>query len=94
MRVSILLGLLLLFVPLQGTLLTYIVEKEVDQADTFVEITAKIQVDGPSLKQSIHTSEQLIEDIRKIVTEDCQISDKKGKAKKCKDTIEESKYEV
>jgi hypothetical protein len=92
MRASILLLLLLLFSPLQATLLTYIVEKEVDQADTFVELTAKIQVDGPSLESSIHTSQQLIDSIRKVVTEDCQKNAKKGQGKKCKDIVEDSKF--
>lgn len=42
--------------PTLTTTLTYVVEKEVDQADTFVELTAKVQVDGPSLQKSITTA--------------------------------------
>ena len=42
--------------PTLTTTLTYVVEKEVDQADSFVELTAKVQVDGPSLDKSIATA--------------------------------------
>ena len=54
---SHLLGLSLLFALTTSTSLTYIVEKEIDQADTFVELTAKVQVDGTSLQRSIQTAE-------------------------------------
>jgi len=34
----------------ESTVLTYIVERETNQEDQYVELTLKIQVDGPSLK--------------------------------------------
>ena len=68
---TITLAILLLLQSSQSTTLTYITEQEVDQADTFVELTAKVQVDGPSLHNSINTAQQLIDNIKQIVTKDC-----------------------
>ena len=65
------LALILILSPALSTTLTYITEQEIDQADAFVELTAKVQVDGPSLHVSINTAQQLIDNIKEIVTKDC-----------------------
>ena len=58
--------LLRLFVEIntEATVLTYIVERETNQEDHYVEITLKIQVDGYSLKESIDTAENVIKNIK------------------------------
>lgn len=55
----------------ESTVLTYIVERELNQDDHYVELTLKIQVDGPSLKSSIDSAAEIIGNIKKAVIEDC-----------------------
>ena len=86
--------LLVLVSVAQATVLTYIMEKEVDQQDSYIEITAKIQVDGTSLKHNIDTAERLITNLKELVINDCQKSSSKAEAKNCKDYLEDSKFEV
>ena len=87
--------LLLLLFPTQQTILSYIVQQDVDQADTIVQLKAKIQVDGKSLNQSIAIAQKLINNLEEIVIDDCQRhTKKKSEAKKCKENIEASKFEV
>ena len=90
-----LLCLCLLVWQCKGSVLTYIIEQEVDQVDSYVELTAKIQVDGPSLEHTIATAADLIDNIKKIVAKDCERqARKKSEAKECKELVEDSKFEV
>lgn len=79
----------------ESTILTYVVEREIDQEDTLVELTLKIEVDGRSLKENIQTGQRVIENIRKVVGADCEanLGGKKSK-KECKDLVDASKFEV
>lgn len=58
-------------VSAESTVLTYIVERETNQEDHYVELTLKIQVDGYSLKQSIDTAATVINNIKQAVVADC-----------------------
>lgn len=63
MAKSIFLGLVVLCLLAQlcpATILTYIVEREIDQEDSFVELKLKIQADGRSLKDNIRQAEDVI----------------------------------
>lgn len=63
MAKSIFLGLVVLCLLSQlcpATILTYIVEREIDQEDSFVELKLKIQADGRSLKDNIRQAEDVI----------------------------------
>lgn len=89
------LALSLFLQPSQATILTYIVEREIDQEDQYVELTLKVQADGRSLAENIQSAASVIERIKNVVTSDCEMAaPKKSQAKKCKELIEVSNYEV
>lgn len=78
-----------------GTILTYIVEREIDQDDSYVELSLKVQADGRSLKENIQKAEDVIERIKKIVVADCeQNTKKKSEIKKCQDILEDPFFEI
>lgn len=68
---TLLLTTLLMQVNTETTVLTYIVERETNQEDHYVELSLKIQVDGYSLKKSIDTAAIVIKNIKQAVIEDC-----------------------
>jgi hypothetical protein len=55
----------------EPTVLTYIVEREINQEDHYIELTLKIQVDGYSLKKSIDTAAAVINSIKEAAIADC-----------------------
>lgn len=62
---------LALQIKAESTVLTYIIEKEINQEDHYVELTLEILVDGPSLKRSIDSAASVIANIKKAVISDC-----------------------
>jgi hypothetical protein len=55
----------------------------------------KVMADGRSLADNIQRAASVIERITTVVTKDCeQTAAKKSQAKKCKELVEVSKYEV
>lgn len=61
---AILLIALVVQINTESTVLTYIVERETNQEDHYIELTLKIQVDGYSLKESIDTAANVINNIK------------------------------
>lgn len=57
---ALLLALCLLHAQAQSTILTYIVQREIDQDDHYVELTLKVQADGISLKNNIQRASDVI----------------------------------
>jgi hypothetical protein len=97
MRLSILLLALVLAAMVFGTnaedtVLTYIIEHEIDQSDQFVELELTVQTEGKSLKAAIANAQRVIKNIEEISKGYCLES---GKSKKdCEDIVEATKYEV
>jgi len=69
--VAMLLIALVTYTQAEPTVLTYIIEREINQEDHYVELTLKIQVDGYSLKNSIDTAAAVINNIQEAVIADC-----------------------
>ncbi len=57
---ALLLALYLLHAQAQSTILTYIVQREIDQDDHYIELTLKVQADGISLKNNIQRASDVI----------------------------------